>query len=46
MPMRKIINNPDNVEDETMAGLLAAFPDYLKRIEGTKRGLIRVDAPI
>jgi dihydroxyacetone kinase len=46
MPMRKIINNPDNVEDETIAGLLAAFPNYLKRIDGTKRGLIRVDAPI
>ncbi len=46
MPMRKIINHPDNVEDETIAGLLAAFPNYLKRIDGTKRGLIRIDAPI
>ncbi len=46
MPMRKIINHPDNVEDETIAGLLAAFPNYLKKIDGTKRGLIRVDAPI
>ena len=46
MPMRKIINDPSLVEDQTMDGILAAFPNHMKRIEGSKRGLIRADAPL
>ena len=46
MPMRKIINDPSLVEDQTVDGILAAFPGHLKRIDGTKRGLIRGDAPM
>jgi len=46
MPMRKIINDPSLVEDQTVDGILAAFPGHLKRIDGTKRGLVRADAPI
>ena len=46
MAMRKIINDPELVEDQTVAGILAAFPDYLKRVEGSTRALIRADAPI
>lgn len=46
MPMRKIINDPDAVVDETIEGILAAFPNHLKRAEGTSRGLIRVDSPV
>ena len=46
MAMRKIINNPDDVVDETIEGILAAFPGQLKRIEGTTRGLIRSDGPV
>ena len=46
MPMRKIINDPSLVEDQTVDGILAAFPGHLKRIDGTKRGLIRGDAPL
>ncbi len=46
MPMRKIINDPSLVEDQTMDGILAAFPNHMKRIEGSKRGLIRTDAPL
>ena len=45
MAMRKIINDPSSVEDETVAGILAAFPNYLKTIEGSTRALVRADAP-
>jgi dihydroxyacetone kinase-like protein len=44
--MRKIINDPSLVEDQTIDGILAAFPGYLKRIDATKRGIIRGDGPI
>lgn len=46
MPMRKIINDPELVEDQTVDGMLAAFPGHLKRIGATKRGLVRGDAPV
>ena len=46
MPMRKIINDPSLVEDQTIDGILAAFPGHLKRIDATRRGLIRGDGPI
>ncbi len=46
MAMRKIINDPELVEDQTIAGILKAFPDYLKRIDGSTRALIRADAPV
>ncbi len=46
MPMRKIINDPSLVEDQTVDGILAAFPGHLKRIPGTTRGLVRGDAPL
>ena len=45
MAMRKIINHPDHVEDETVSGILKAFPNYLKRVEGSTRALVRADAP-
>ncbi len=46
MPMRKIINDPELVEDQTVDGILAAFPGHLKRLDTTKRGLVRGDAPV
>ena len=46
MAMRKIINDPQKVVDETIDGILAAFPDHLKRIDGTERGLVRRDCPV
>ena len=46
MAMRKIINDPSSVEDETVAGILAAFPGHLKTIEGSTRALVRGDAPL
>ncbi|MCI0804829.1 MAG: dihydroxyacetone kinase subunit DhaK [Chloroflexi bacterium] len=44
--MRKIINDPSLVEDQTVEGILAAFPGYLKRVEGSTRSLVRADAPV
>ena len=46
MAMRKIINDPSLVEDQTVEGILAAFPGYLKRVEGSTRSLVRADAPV
>ena len=46
MPMRKIINDPELVEDQTVSGILKAFPDYLKRVDGSTRALIRADVPV
>lgn len=46
MPMRKIINDPENVVDETIEGVLAAFPSHMKRAADTSRGLIRRDCPV
>jgi dihydroxyacetone kinase-like protein len=45
MPMRKIINHPDLVEDQTVEGILKAFPGYVKRVEGSTRAVVRADAP-
>ena len=45
MPMRKIINDPSLVEDQTIDGILAAFPGHLKRVEGSTRSLVRAGAP-
>ena len=28
--MKKMINNPDNIVDEMLNGLVAAHPDYVK----------------
>lgn len=33
--MKKIINNPDNVVDEMLDGMVAAHPDFVKRLDGT-----------
>lgn len=46
MAMRKIINDPEKVVDETIEGILAAFPKHLKRVDGTARGLVRADCPV
>jgi len=45
MAMRKIINHPDLVEDQTVSGIIKAFPNYLRRVEGSTRALVRADAP-
>ena len=33
--MKKIINSPDNVVEEMLEGMVAAYPQYIKRVEGT-----------
>lgn len=33
--MKKIINSPDNVVEEMLEGMTAAYPQYIKRVEGT-----------
>ena len=43
--MRKIINEPDQVVKESLAGLAAAVPDIL-RYDVANQILVRVDAPV
>jgi phosphoenolpyruvate---glycerone phosphotransferase subunit DhaK len=44
--LKKFINDPMNVVDETIAGLLKAYPNHLKLVTGSPRSLVRVDAPV
>ncbi|MCT4619139.1 MAG: dihydroxyacetone kinase subunit DhaK [Marinisporobacter sp.] len=32
--MKKIINNPENVVNEMLEGIVKAYPEYVKRVEG------------
>lgn len=43
--MKKIINNPENVVDEMLQGIVKAYPEYLKRLEGFDV-LVRKDLPV
>lgn len=45
MTVKKIINNGADAVDEMLAGMLAAHPDHLKRVEGTKRSIVAGDGP-
>lgn len=42
--MKKIINQPENVVDEMLKGIIAAHPGYVKRVEGFEV-LVRANAP-
>lgn len=44
--MKKIINDPYQVVEETLSGILKAYPDHLKRADGSPRVLVRADAPV
>jgi len=44
--MKKIINNPEDFVDETISGILKAYPDHLKKPAGADRSLVRKDSPI
>jgi phosphoenolpyruvate---glycerone phosphotransferase subunit DhaK len=44
--MKKLINNPNQVVDETISGILKAHPYHLRMVGDNKRALVRVDAPI
>lgn len=43
--MKKLINDPENVVDEMLDGMVAAYPDRLRRLDGTNV-LVRNNAPV
>ncbi|GAB3059681.1 dihydroxyacetone kinase subunit DhaK [Virgibacillus ainsalahensis] len=43
--MKKIINDPNQVVQDMIQGLAAAYPNAVKQIEGTM-GIVRSDAPV
>jgi dihydroxyacetone kinase-like protein len=44
--MKKIINDPYRVVDETISGILKAHPYHLRLASDSPRALIRADAPV
>lgn len=44
--MKKIINDPYGVVEDTIEGILKAYPRHLKPAPGSKRALIRFDSPV
>ena len=44
--MKKLINDPGQVVEETLSGILKAYPYHLRRAEGSERALVRADAPV
>lgn len=43
--MKKLINNPEHVVEEMLEGMVAAFPGYVRKLEGFNV-IVRVDAPV
>lgn len=43
--MKKLINNVENVLDDMLAGIVAAHPEYVKKLENVNV-LVRADGPI
>ena len=43
--MKKLINDPDDVVDEMLEGMVAAYPNHLRRLPDTQI-LVRDDAPL
>lgn len=44
--MKKFLNDPENVVDEMLQGLLLAHPDQLKSVRSDNRALMRADGPV
>ncbi|MBI2856935.1 MAG: dihydroxyacetone kinase subunit DhaK, partial [Chloroflexi bacterium] len=44
--MKKLINDPFQVVDETLSGILKAYPYHLRLAKGSSRALVRRDAPV
>ena len=44
--MKKIINDPYRVVDETISGILKAYPYHLRLATGSSRAVVRADAPV
>ena len=43
--MKKLINDPEAVVDEMLEGMLAAYPEQLRRLDDTEV-MVRADAPV
>lgn len=43
--MKKIINNPENVVNEMLEGVVKAHPEYVKRVDGFEV-LVRANSPV
>ncbi|SFR68460.1 dihydroxyacetone kinase subunit DhaK [Halogeometricum limi] len=43
--MKKLVNDPSDYVDEMLDGMTAAYPDRLRRLDGTKV-LVRADGPV
>jgi dihydroxyacetone kinase-like protein len=46
MTMKKLINDPNQVVEETISGILKAHPYHLRLARGSQRALVRADAPV
>ncbi|MFC1951481.1 dihydroxyacetone kinase subunit DhaK [Chloroflexota bacterium] len=44
--MKKFINDPYQVVEDTLSGILKAYPYHLRMTQGNRRALVRADAPI
>ena len=44
--MKKLINDPFKVVEDTISGILKEYPYHLKMAEGSSRALVRKDAPV
>lgn len=44
--MKKLINNPLEVVEDTIAGIMKAYPEYFKLAKNSQRALVRRDAPV
>lgn len=43
--MKKILNDPFSYADQTLQGLVRAYPQYYRLVEGTSRVIARADLP-
>ncbi len=43
--MKKLINDPEDIVDEMLEGMVLAYPDRLRRLDGTEV-LVRADGPV
>ncbi len=43
--MKKIINNPENVVQEMLEGMAAAYPQYVRKLDGFDV-IVRANAPV
>jgi dihydroxyacetone kinase-like protein len=44
--VKKLINDPYRVVDESLAGILKAYPFHLRAIAGNPRAIVRADSPV